>query len=728
MTSMVVDGRPAVRPEDGRGPWARRLLLGGRDDPRWARPGLWALLAVTAVLYLWGLGASGWANAFYAAAAQAGSVSWKAMFFGASDAAGAITVDKTPLALWPMALSARVFGVNSWSLLAPQALMGVGTVAVVHAAVRRALAGDAGRAVASGAGLLAGAVLAVTPVAVLMFRFDNPDALLVLLLSVGAYALVRAQERASTGWLLVAAAAVGSGFLAKMLQAFLVLPVFALVYLVAAPAPLRRRMWQLAASGGVLLVAAGWWVAVVALVPAAARPYIGGSQHDSVLELALGYNGLGRLNGNETGGLGNTDADAGWLRMFGTSVGGQIAWLLPAALLLLAAGLWAVRRTPRTGRARASLLLWGGWLLVTGLVFSLMRGIFHEYYTVALAPAVAALVGLGAGLVWRRRRVPAWAAVLAGTVAVSAVWACVLLHRTPQWHSWLTAVVVVAALAALALIAVSATDPREISSGAAGVERGGRGGRGGRVLAGATVAVSAVTVFAGPVAYALDTASTPHEGAIVTAGPSTGHGPGGFGGRMRMMRGGQGPWARGGVPNGTPPGGAFSGFGANGNAPRTGTGTGTGVGNGQPPGGRQGGGFPGGTGRGMRGGPGGLLGAAEPASALVAALKQDASSYSWVAAAVGANNAAGYQLATGRPVMAVGGFNGTDPAPTLARFQRLVAAKKIHYFLGGSMPGMRGGGSSGGSDEAQRIAAWVQENFTARTIGGVTVYDLGTGR
>ncbi|RMI34689.1 glycosyl transferase [Actinomadura harenae] len=734
---MLVDETSAARPGGGRARWARRLVLGGADDPRWARPGLWALLAATAVLYVWGLGASGWANAFYAAAAQAGSVSWKAMFFGASDAAGAITVDKTPLALWPMALSARVFGVNAWSLLVPQALMGVGTVASVHAAVRRALAGEVGRDVAAGAGLLAGAVLAVTPVAVLMFRFNNPDALLVLLLSVGVYALVRAQERASTGWLLVAAAAVGSGFLAKMLQAFLVLPVFALVYLVVAPTPLRRRVWQSLAAGGALLVAAGWWVAVVALVPASSRPYIGGSQHNSVLELALGYNGLGRLNGNETGGLGNTDGDAGWLRMFGTQVGGQIAWLVPAALLLLVAGLWAVRRTPRAGAARASLLVWGGWVLVTGVVFSLMRGIFHEYYTVALAPAVAALVGLGAGLVWPRRRVPGWAGVLAGTVAVSAVWACVLLHRTPQWRPWLTAVVVVAALVALVLIASSASEgadraataARGEGSGAGGVvEAGDRGGRGGRVVAGGTVVASLVTVFAGPVAYALDTASTPHSGAIVTAGPSTGRGPGGFGGHMRMRGGGgQGAWARG-MPNGTPngmqggmpgaggSGGAFPGFAGNG-------GPGTSGGFGGPP---PGGGFPGGRGRGGHGGPGGLLGTAKPSSELVAALRRDASSYTWVAAAVGSNNAAGYQLATGRPVMAVGGFNGTDPAPTLEGFQRLVAAGRVHYFVGGSMPGARGG-SSGGSDDARRIAAWVEGGFAARTVGGVTVYDLTTG-
>ncbi|WP_255205908.1 glycosyltransferase family 39 protein, partial [Actinomadura sp. BRA 177] len=328
-----------------------------------------------------------------------------------------------------MALAARVFGVNSWSILVPQALMGVATVAVLHAAVRRRFP--------AWAALLAGTALALTPVAALMFRFNNPDALLVLLLTLGAYGTIRAQETASTRWLLFAAACVGTGFLAKMLQAFLVVPVFALVYLITAPAPVRRRLWQLAAAGGALLAAAGWWVAAVALVPASSRPYIGGSQHNSVLELALGYNGLGRLNGEETGGLGNLDQDAGWGRMFGPVIGGQISWLLPAALVLLTAGLWATRRAPRTDPARAALALWGGCLLLTAAIFSRMQGIFHEYYTVALAPAIAALTGIGAALAWERRRAPEGAAALAAAVAVTALWAYVLLGRSPDWHPWL---------------------------------------------------------------------------------------------------------------------------------------------------------------------------------------------------------------------------------------------------------------------------------------------------
>jgi 4-amino-4-deoxy-L-arabinose transferase-like glycosyltransferase len=216
----------------------------------WARRALLGLLAATALLYLWGLSASGWANSYYSAAAQAGSAGWKAFFFGSLDAANSITVDKTPASLWVMALSARIFGVNSWSILVPQALMGVATVGILYATVRRWF-GPA-------AGLISGAVLAITPVAVLMFRFNNPDALLVLLLVAAAYAMVRALETASTKWLLLAATLVGFGFLTKMLQALLVVPAFALVYLVATPAPLRRRLWQLAAAGVALLLSAGW--------------------------------------------------------------------------------------------------------------------------------------------------------------------------------------------------------------------------------------------------------------------------------------------------------------------------------------------------------------------------------------------------------------------------------------------------------------------------------------
>jgi len=659
--------RPA-KPAPGR---LARLLRGREGDPAWARPSLLGLLAATAVLYLWGLGASGWANDFYSAAAQAASQSWKAFFFGSSDASSFITIDKPPAALWVMGLSARLFGVSSWSMLVPQALMGVATVALLYAAVRRWF-GPA-------AGLLAGAVLALTPVATLMFRFNNPDALLVLLLVAGAYATIRALEGGATGWLVLAGACVGFGFLAKQLQALLVVPAFALVYLAAAPGSVARRLGQLVLAGVAMIASAGWWVAIVELLPASARPYIGGSQTNSILELTFGYNGFGRLTGAETGSVGGAPrggwGQTGWTRMFGPEVGGQIAWLLPAALLLLAAGLWLTRRLPLP---RAAFALWGGWLVVTGLVFSFMQGIFHAYYAVALAPAVGALMGMGATSLWRvRERVEA-RLVLAGTMVVTAVWGWALLRRTPDWHPGLAALVLVGGLAVAAALAA-----------------GSWSGQGRRRLAAAVAGGGLLLALAGPAAYSLDTAATPHGGAIPSAGPDV---PGARGGPGGAFRGGPPGAQNGPVPFGR-------GFGQ-------GMGPGRGFGQGAGPGRGPGGG---------PGGLGGLLDGGTPDAELVALLRQDAGSYTWVAAAVGSNSAAGAQLATGEPVMAIGGFNGSDPAPTLEQFQQFVAEGRIHYFLGG---GRMGGGSMGGSDAARQISAWVQQNFTASSVGGATVYDL----
>ena len=338
-------GRDANRARRG---GLQAFLRGRYRDPAWVRPCLLALLLGTAVLYLWGLGASGWANTYYSAAVQAATKSWKAFFFGSFDASNAVTVDKSPLFLWPMALTARVFGVSSWSILVPEALEGVAAVGVLYLAVRRWFS--------AGSALLAGAVLALTPVAALMFRFNNPDAALVLLLVVGAYGMIRAVERGSTWWLVFAFSMVGCGFLAKMLQALLVLPAFGLVYLIAAPVSMWKRVWQLTAACAALLVSAGWWIAIVELWPASSRPYIGGSQHNSVLELIFGYNGFGRLTGNETGSVGGGGGQTGmWgptgiTRMFGAEFGTQISWLLPAALILLVAGIvWRGTR-PRTDR------------------------------------------------------------------------------------------------------------------------------------------------------------------------------------------------------------------------------------------------------------------------------------------------------------------------------------------------------------------------------------------
>ncbi|MEU6181938.1 ArnT family glycosyltransferase [Streptomyces coeruleorubidus] len=673
---------PAAKP-----PFPRRIWRGRPEDPRWARPAFLGLLLATAVLYLYNLSASGHANSFYSAAVQAGSQSWKALFFGSLDAANAITVDKPPAALWPMALSVRLFGLSSWAILVPEVLMGVGTVAVVYAAVRRRFS--------SAAGLIAGAVLALTPVAALMFRFNNPDAMLALLMAVACYFVIRSLEDGRTKWLVWAGVAIGFAFLAKTLQAFLILPPLAIVHAVCAPASVKKRFGQLALATVALVASGGWWVAIVELWPASSRPYIGGSQNNSFLELTFGYNGLGRLNGEETGSVGGGGGgggawgETGWDRLFSSSVGGQISWLVPAALILFVAGLVATRKSKRTSVTRGAFLVWGGALITTMLVFSYMQGIFHEYYTVALAPYIAPLIGMGSALLWEKRD-KVWASLtLAAAMTATAAWGYVLLNRSSDYLPWLKWFVLVGGLTAALGLIFAGRLGRRLTLGAAGL--------------------GLLAALAGPAAYTLTTVNEGHTGSIVTAGPAVAGGRGGPGGGGGFPGGGPNQQngdgnAQGRQGNGFP-GGGFPGGGQNPQGQNT------------TPGGRTGdGGRMGGD-----GGMGGLLDGASVGSEAKKLLATDADQYTWAAAAIGAQNAASYQLSTGEPVMAVGGFNGTDPSPTLAQFKTYVAEGKIHYFIASGAGGGMGGSSDGTSS---RITSWVEANFKKVTVGSATFYDL----
>jgi 4-amino-4-deoxy-L-arabinose transferase-like glycosyltransferase len=386
-----------------------------------------------------------------------------------------------------------------------------------------------------------------------------------------------------------------------------------------------------------------------------------------------------------------TGGTAGLTRLFAADMGGQVSWLLPAALIALTALLWGTRHAPRTDRNRAAALVWGGWLLVTGAVFSYMAGIIHSYYTVALAPAIGALVGIGAVQLWKVRdgwpgHERSWfgRGTLAAGVIVTALWSCVLLGRSPGWYPWLRVLVLLAGFGgAAALIAGrwwSADAARPAASRLA--------------LAVMPCSLALAAVLAGPAAYSLNSAATPHTGALPTAGPAvTAFGPGGRAGGPA----GRGPFGRGGFGRG---GGGLGGAGGGGGG--FGQGRGGGLGRG-----------------GLRGG-GGLGGSTQVSSALSTLLRDGASGYRWTAATVSSDGAAPLQLASGEPVMAIGGFNGTDPAPTLAQFQRYVADHQIHYFIGDNRDSF-----GGGTGEAAKISTWVRQHFTARTVGGETVYDLG---
>ncbi len=672
-----------------------RVALRDHDTPppegpaearvRWltpARAGLIALLLLTAGVYLYNLTASDYANSFYAAAVQAGTKSWKAFLFGSIDSANFITVDKPPASLWVMELSGRIFGFSSASMLVPQVMEGVAAVWLLHSAVKRWFG--------AGAGLAAGAMLALTPVAALMFRFNNPDALLVLLLTAGAYCLTRAIEKAGTRWIFAVGALLGFAFLTKMLQAFLVLPGFALVYLIAAPTTPWRRSWQLLVGAAGIVLASGWWIAIVALTPASSRPSIDGSPDNNIFNLIFGYNGLDRITGGSGGpgggGGSNFSGSTGVFRLFNSLMGGQASWLLPAAFAALALGLWSRRGRPRIDRARAGLLLWGGWLIVTAIVFSFSQGVIHTYYPVALAPAIAALVAIGGRLLWDRRSDAISRHIAAAVILGTAIWAYVLLDRSPNWIPWLRDLSLVAAVFAAAVL-VASTRMRNAS----------------RRLIVAGLVAGCLAMLAGPTAYVLQTVSTPHTGSTPSAGPTV---------------------ANSGIGGGGAPGGGTAPTG--GGAPRAGSAT-------------HGGGFPGATMPGGRGsaperlpngaagktgltaGGGGAGGAGVTvSSALVTALKADAGKYRWVAATSGSQSAASIELAAGgEPVMAIGGFNGQGGNLSLAEFESYVKKGEIHYWISG---GGSGGMGSGGS--VSSIQSWVAAHYKAETIGGETVYNL----
>ena len=613
---------------------------------------------LAALLYLVNLTVNGFANTYYSAAALSASQSWSAWFFGSIDASNFITVDKPPLATMVMGLSVRLFGLSSWSILAPEALMGVGTVIVLMAIVRRTMG--------SPAAIIAGLVAALTPAAVLIFRYNNPDALLTLLLVGAAWAFIHALERGSLRWVSLAAVLVGLAFNPKYLQGWLVLPAFAVVWAVAAPGEVRRRILGLAIALVATVVASGWWILVMELVPASARPFVGGSTDGSALDLVLGYDGLGRIFGGTGGpggggGGGGFSGAAGLFRLFNEQLGGQGAWFLPLAGLGLGVGLWARRHAPRTDLRRAAYLMWGLWLAIHVVVFSFMSGIIHSYYVVAMAPAIGALVGGGVTELWAMRaRSPRrpWAGiVLAAGLAATAGIAWILLDRTPDFAPGL-AVGVVAVTAAVALvIAIPARFVR-------------------RPFQLIAIVLGLAVLLGGPAAYALDSTRTALNGGDPAAGPqvagSNGGGFGGLGGRGQL-------------PGGFAPGGA------------------------------PGSGAAGGAASGLDGAPGDQA----LSSTLTDYLVANRGGAHWIVAVSSANQAGSIELATSQPVMAMGGFSGSDPAPTLAQFQALVADGSLRFVIVGG----QGGGPGGNSSDTAARTAWIEANCLAVTSVSSSLYD-----
>ncbi len=621
------------------------------------------LLLGTAVFYLWNITINGNANVFYAGAAWAGSSNWKALLFGSVDPSNFITVDKPPFSQWVMGLSGQVFGYSSASMLIPEAVMGVGTVALMYAAATRV----GGR----GAGLIAGTAVAVTPVAAMMFRFNNPDAAMVLLMTAAAYCAIRATATASARWLALAGVAVGFAFLAKMLEGLMVLPALGLVYLVAAPTDTRRRLWHLLIAAVSMVVSAGWYVLLTLWWPASSRPYLAGSTDNNFMNLVLGYNGLARIEGKQGGGgaaragisspqaqefidrirqsgdgrngAGGMFADGpGITRLFSGEFGIEISWLLPAALVALVVTIALRGRAPRTDLRRAGVLIFGVWMVIDGLVLSYMKSNPHLYYSLAIAPPIAGVVGIGLAECWRQRNRMMAIVGMAGIVVTAGVWGFVLMQRQSSWLpavAWTALVVTVLAAVAILLIGLLARSRAPMVSVTQPTSRR-------RFVLGGVAVAAVVSALLAPTAYATEVVATPHTGGGPSVSPAS---------EDRRSTGGDG-------------------FGA-------------------------------------------FFGASTDHSPALKTLLASTTSR-WAAAVSRSSAAAQVELDTDKPVMAIGGFNN-DPVPTLAEFEQYVRDGDVTYYLATKLFSQHNSRSVTG-----KIEQWVQTHYTPSTVGSHQVYDL----
>ncbi|MER5431417.1 glycosyltransferase family 39 protein [Streptomyces sp. NPDC002588] len=680
---------PAPAREDGsrhraappsRSDLARRLFTGAPEDPRWARPALWAILVLATALYAWNL-SSITGNSFYDAAVYSGTKSWKAFFFGALDAGSFITVDKPPFALWVMGLSARVFGYGTWQLMLPMVAVGVGSVALLYRLVKR----DFGPVAAT----IAALTLTLTPITVAITRDTNPDPVLVFLMLLGAAALLKAVRTGRTMPLVWSGVAIGFAFNTKMMQAYVVLPAFFLVYLWAAKGSLGRRIRNLAVGTVALVASSAWWMVVVDLIPASSRPYIGGSTDNTVWDLVIGYNGFGRIFGasSSVGSAGNGASfggEAGLYRMFNEIMGGQISWLIPFATIALVAGLVLRGRAPRTDARRAALMLWGGWFVLHYLTFALAEGTFHPYYVTAMAPGIAALAGAGGVTLYKAFRegsaavgVPPlersreWGRVwvLPSAIAVSTVWAVVLLQRVSDSGTLYTvaeAVVAAAGTLSVAGLLIGRFTKRHRLMGVAAL-------------------AAVVALLAGPAAYSVSAATSSTNGTNPTAGPSTGGGMGGMGGGQRPSGAG-GPGGTGSRSTGQPPTG--SGSSSTGESGTTESGTTESDSTESQAG----------------GGGGGMGGGTQVSSAMITYLKKHQDGATWLVAVATDQTASSIILESGQPVISMGGWSGSDDAMTLAKLKSLVKSGKLHYIVIGD---------SGQGSSNSEISTWVKKNGTA---------------
>ena len=594
------------------------------------------ILAVGATLRLWGLDRNGYGTEYYTAGVRSMLDNLHNFIFNAFDPAGFVSLDKPPVAFWIQVASAKLLGFDGLSVLLPQVLEGVAAIGVLYHLV--------GRRFGTVAGLLAALFLALTPISVAVDRSSNTESCLILVLLLAAWALVVATERASLRLLVLSMALVGVAFNVKMLAAFVVLPGFALSYLVGAAMPWPRRLAHLTVGGIALAAVSLTWVVAYDLTPPEDRPFAGSTRGNSMTELAFQQYGVERLMGRESAierlrtaapsepsWYAARRVPPGALRLLDPRLAGQVAWLLPLALAAIVAWWWMPRQV-----ALPALALWGGWLGACAGVFSGANGIFHSYYVVLLAPPLAALAAIGLAALWSCRQRSAWLlpAFLALTVAwqawlqaaylglsdepgsgarLLAFWA-----RLPRdWRAWLfVSLLGVGSMTAVAL------------SGARSAFRSRR--------ALAVVGVALAALLATPTIWALSVVVGRNDVWFPVADPTL----------------------------------LTSDDSAVRRERRT---------------------------------------AASPNSRRLAEfIAANHASEHYALATLNAIQAAPLIILTGAPVIALGGYNGTDPIVTPAQVARLVEAGQLRFAL---LPAQRRGRTRAGGS-AQALAEWIHGNGT----------------
>ena len=423
-----------------------QVLAPGRLRVLWHRVILAAILTLSAFVNLFQLTSEGYGNTYYAAAVKNMLTNWRNFFFVTFDA-GFVSVDKPPLGFWIQAASAKVFGFQGWSIILPQALAGVLSVALVYHLVRRAMGPTAG--------LIAALTLALTPISVAISRHNNLEGLLVLVILLATWAFVLAAETGRFRWRILGAFLIGLGFNIKMLEAFLVVPACFLLYLIA-PVTWPRRIMRLGLATVVVLVVSLSWPTAVDLTPPDQRPYVGSSSNDTMMDLIVGHNGAGRLTGQD-----NDVGDRGPLRLLREPVVEQIGWLLPLAAVGLAVAIWQEHRPRPLNRRQQALVLWGTWFTTQSVFFSI-AGDWDLHYLAMLSPAVAALVGIGVVALWREYRFPEWRGwILLVAMAVTAGLQTQVLTHYADWNPWLRPAIIVLFAGAIAGLMVGRLAPRQ---------------------------------------------------------------------------------------------------------------------------------------------------------------------------------------------------------------------------------------------------------------------------